>query len=196
MTPSPNASNPELVAVAVVVGQHGLHGGLKLKPNSPNPLWIDMPLQTLWLQDVQPEAAAPNAQNEQQVQKQAFDVEKLELMGPNRIRAHLKTVRTRQQAEQWLHAQVLIRQSDFDASGEIDVTQLEGLEARITLPNGNQQPIGTVLGLSYAGALQFLELKVTQTGKTCLIPFNPHVVPTVNTAQGYLVLAHLEGFFD
>ena len=105
----------------------------------------------------------------------------------NVIVAHIPGISDRSTAEQLNGVNLFVERSKLPAPDDADDfyhADLLGLDARLD----SGVTIGKVSALPNFGAGDLIEVRDPQSGDTYLYPFTKAVVPTINIAEGYLVI--------
>ena len=160
-------------STSILLGQigaaHGIKGAVRITPYTGDPLAIGSygPLDT----------DRPGL---------TVSFSKLRLQ-KNVVIAHIKGINDRNAAELLNGVSLFIDRSRLPDPGDEDDfyhTDLLGLEARLD----NGVALGQVSALPNFGAGDLIEIRDGQSGDTYLYPFTKAVVPTINLAEGYLVI--------
>lgn len=160
-------------STSILLGQigaaHGIKGAVRITPYTEDPLAIGRygPLDT----------DRPGL---------TVSFSKLRLQ-KNVVIAHIKSVNDRNAAELLNGVSLFIDRSklpDPEDADDFYHTDLLGLEARLD----NGVTLGQVSALPNFGAGDLIEIRDSQSGDTYLYPFTKAVVPTINLAEGYLVI--------
>ena len=179
------------ISVGSITGCHGVKGALKIRPHDSHPDWLTngQVLQVL------PQNPA--------LKKKHPTGALLAITATHHPSQQLLTIKfeginDRTQADPWVGSELLIRYQDLPAvtnPNEIRAVDLMGLQVK-SAQNPEGPVLATVDSLAEAkgSAQDFLQLKLTTTGKLSLVPFTEHFIPTIDREAGVLYLAHLDAF--
>jgi len=115
-------------------------------------------------------------------------------MAKGEVIARLDGVESREQAERMKGTKLYALRSNFPAPDEDEFyyDQLVGLQVR-TLEG---ETIGEVIAVQEFGAGDLIDVKLAGQKRSVFIPFTREIVPTIDVAQGYLVVAPPVGLLD
>lgn len=166
------------VLLGVVEGAHGVQGQVKVRSFTADPADIASygPLES--------------------GDGRAFKA-KVRGMAKGNVLLSLSGVADRNQAEALRGTQLFVPREALPALDDEDEgfyhADLIGLEARL---EGQDAVLGTVAGLADYGAGELLEVRLAGQKRTVLLPFTKAVVPVVDLAQGFVVVAPPSGLLD
>lgn len=201
---APPEKQKDWVCVGVVMGAFGLDGTLRLKTYDHQPDWLDK-AKYVWLEPKATvkkapfELAAPHESPVTEGKIYKATVNKLALQGPSRALLNLQGLDVPEAAQPWLQATVwlpLALLPKVEEANTFRTIELVGLQVRSH--HTPEKVWGKVSALVSANrsAYDFLELHLSATGETSLVPFNNHFVPVVNLEAGYLEVATLDSLFE
>ncbi|UMY17058.1 ribosome maturation factor RimM [Methylobacterium organophilum] len=177
--PPPASSDPGLVLLGEFGRPHGLHGEVRLKSYTGDPLAIAGygPLhasdgRTLELAEVRP---APGS---------AADL----------LIARVKGVSDRTGAEALNRVTLAIPRARLGAAADEDevfLADLIGLSVR----DGGGATLGTIVAVPNYGGGDLLEIRPASGGATALLPFTKAFVPVLALAEGHVVVAAPDDLF-
>lgn len=104
------------------------------------------------------------------------------------VRAKIKGIKDRNEAEALIGTELYISKDllpELDEEDEFYHSDLIGLDVKLRKDNS---VIGSVAGLYNFGAGDIIEIKLNDTNKTEMIPFNDAYVPEVNIKNGYIIV--------
>jgi len=171
-TPKPAvSSDPDALAVAAVVGAHGVRGWVRVHLYDPNSSALRRNLVIT--------LRAPN-QAPLQLKIVALDP----VPGKPVWRVQLAGVTDRDQAEALRGREVWLARADLPAltKDEFYLADVVGLPVERVRPDGSVQPLGTVVGLTSNGAQDLLEVEFQAPGRrpdTWLLPALPQFIVEV-----------------
>ena len=172
--PAPNpavASDPDALAVAAVVGAHGVRG------------WVRFHLYD-------PKSCALRRNLLVTLRSPTLEPLKLKIVALDPVpgkpvwRVQLSGITDRDQAEALRGHEVWIARTDLPAltQDEFYLADIVGLPVERVRPDGNVQPLGTVVGLTSNGAQDLLEVEFQAPGRrpdTWLLPALPQFIVSV-----------------
>ena len=172
--PAPNpavASDPDALAVAAVVGAHGVRG------------WVRFHLYD-------PKSCALRRNLLVTLRSPTLEPLKLKIVALDPVpgkpvwRVQLSGITDRDQAEALRGREVWIARTDLPAltQDEFYLADIVGLPVERGRPDGNVQPLGTVVGLTSNGAQDLLEVEFQAPGRrpdTWLLPALPQFIVSV-----------------
>jgi len=165
-----DANSEEWLEVGTIVGAHGLDGEVKVFPDSDFPERFIQP-GPRWL------ATSTNTSNPEKIQllKGRF----VESKGLYVIK--LAKINFRDQSEALKGAKLLVRSNDRPTleDGEYYLSDLMGLTV---VDHQTQKIVGSVVSIASAGN-DLLEVQLTDTTETILLPFVSALVPIVDIAD-------------
>lgn len=168
---------PARVLLGVVEGAHGVQGLVKVKSFTADPADIA--------------SYGPLESGDGRVFKA-----KVRGMAKGNVLLSLSGVADRNQAEALRGTRLFVTREALPALNEEDEgfyhADLIGLEAR--LEDGGV--LGKIAGLADYGAGDLLEVELSGQKRTVLLPFTKVVVPVVDLAQGFVVVAPPSGLLD
>lgn len=170
----------EWLEIGTIIGAHGLNGEVKVFPDSDFPERFTQP-GLRWLSTSQ-NSSMPE---EIQLLKGRF----IERKGIYVIK--LANINYRDQSEALKGAKLLVRSNDRPtlADGEYYLADLIGLTV---IDQQTQAVVGSVVSIASAGN-DLLEVQLTDTTKTVLIPFVPALVPIVDIAARRIEITPPQG---
>ena len=176
--PSPG---PELLEVGRIVAAQGLKGELRVNPLSDFPERFTRP-GPRWLRQRQGAVTEIRLLSGRQ------------LPGKELFVIRLEGVDDRSAAEALVGQELLVPAADRPrlAKGEFHLLDLMGLEVRL-LPDAS--PIGHVRDLIHAGN-DLLEVELTASGRSLLIPFVQAIVPQVELGEGWIGITPPPGLLE
>ena len=164
-------SAPDALAVAAVVGAHGVRGWVRVHLYDPNSSALRRGLAVTLRAPLQ----AP----------QSLKIAAVEpIPGKPVWRVQLSGITDRDQAEALRGREVWIARTDLPAltQDEFYLADIVGLPVERVRPDGNVQPLGTVVGLTSNGAQDLLEVEFQVEGRrpdTWLLPALPQFIVEV-----------------
>ena len=182
------AAVPELLEVGRIVAAQGLKGELRVNPLSDFPERFTRP-GPRWLRD------------RQGTIRDAQLLSGRQLPGKELFVIRLEGVNDRSAAEALVGQELLVPAADRPrlAKGEFHLLDLLGLEVRqltdAQASGAEAPPIGTVRDLIHAGN-DLLEVELSSTGRSLLIPFVPAIVPRVELSEGWIGITPPPGLLD
>ena len=162
----------ERICVAQIGGAHGLRGEVKLKSFTADPMAVT---------DYGPLTTEDGSAT--------FEIEAVRAAKGHLI-ARFRGVGDRDTAERLTNVRLFAPRERLPslASDEFYHADLIGLAA-VTADGGE---VGTVVAVHYFGAGDILELQPQAGGTTIMVPFTAAFVPSVDIANGRIVVAPLE----
>lgn len=161
------------LAVAVVVGAHGVRGSVRVHLHAPGSTAL-RPGLTATLRAANSDTGALT-----------FKISTVEpVPGKPMARVHFAGVGDRDQAEALRGREVWLARKDLPAlaADEVYVADLIGLAVERLRPEGRVQPLGTVVALTSNGAQDLLEVEYQVPGRrpdTWLLPVLPQFIAEV-----------------
>jgi ribosomal 30S subunit maturation factor RimM len=201
--PSPQQQD-KWVCVGVVMGAFGLDGTLRLKTYDTQPDWLDK-TQYVWLE---PKAAVKKTVFQLLPTQQSpapgsnvykAEIFKLTLQGPGRALLTLKGLEQPEAAAPWLLATVWLPFALLPKVKEENTfrtIELVGLQVRSHHTPDKIWGKVTALVSANRSAYDFLEIHISPTGETSMVPFSEHFIPVVNLEAGYIEIATLDSLFE
>lgn len=104
------------------------------------------------------------------------------------VRAKIKGIKDRNEAEALVGTELYISKDllpELDEENEFYHSDLIGLDVKLKKDNS---VIGSVAGLYNFGAGDIIEIKLSGSNKTEMIPFNDAYVPEINIKNGYIIV--------
>ena len=168
---SARAGDPKQgLAVAVIVGVHGVRGAVRVHLHAPSSKAL-RPGLTATLRAADGEADALT-----------YKISTVDpVPGKPMARVHFAEVTDRDQAEALRGREVWLARADLPplAADEVYVADLIGLAVERLRPDGRVQPLGTVIALTSNGAQDLLEVEFQVPGRrpdTWLLPVLPQFI--------------------
>jgi 16S rRNA processing protein RimM len=183
--PSPG---PELLEVGRIVAAQGLKGELRVNPLSDFPERFTRP-GPRWLRQRQGTVTEARLLSGRQ------------LPGKELFVIRLEGVDDRSAAEALVGQELLVPAADRPrlAKGEFHLLDLMGLEVRLLADaqasGSDAPPIGLVRDLIHAGN-DLLEVELTTSGRSLLIPFVQAIVPQVELGEGWIGITPPPGLLE
>lgn len=170
-TPSAVRSDPDALAVATLVGAHGVRGWVRVHLHDPH--------STALRRNLVVTLRAP-----QQAPLQLKIVALDPVPGKPVWRVQLAGITDRDQAEALRGREVWLARADLPAltKDEFYLADIVGLPVERLRPDGSIQPLGTVIGLTSNGAQDLLEVEFQLEGRrpdTWLLPALPQFITEV-----------------
>jgi len=166
-----DASAPAALAVAVIVGPHGVRGWVRVHLHAPNSTALRVGLSTTL------RAAGPD-----DLVTKIVAVEPIP--GKPMRRVQLAGIADRDQAEALRGRELWLARKDLPPlkADEVYLADLIGLGVERLRPDGRLQPLGTVIALTSNGAQDLLEVEFEVPGRrpdTWLLPVLPQFIAEV-----------------
>ena len=158
------------LAVAVIVGAHGVRGSVRVHLHAPDSKAL-RPGLTAILRAADSDAGALT-----------FKISTVDpVPGKPMARVHFAGITDRDQAEALRGREVWLARADLPplAADEVYVADLIGLAVERLRPDGRVQPLGTVIALTSNGAQDLLEVEYQVPGRrpdTWLLPVLPQFI--------------------
>jgi 16S rRNA processing protein RimM len=164
------APSPETLAVAVIVGAHGIRGWVRVHLHDPKSRALRPGLRV----------TLHGPQGERPSKVLAVDP----VPGKPLARVHLDGVTDRDQAEALRGSELWLARKDLPplAADEFYLADLIGLAVERVRPDGRVQPLGTVIALTSNGAQDLLEVEYQPPGRrsdTWLLPVLPQFLAEI-----------------
>jgi len=165
-----DTSSSEALAVAVIVGAHGIRGWVRIHLHAPGSKALRPGLRVTL-----------RASQAERISK-LLAVEPIP--GKPMARVHLEGVTDRDQAEALRGQELWLARKDLPplAADEFYLADLIGLPVERVRPDGRVQPLGTVIALTSNGAQDLLEVEYQSPGRradTWLLPVLPQFITEI-----------------
>lgn len=169
--PSNVASPADALAVAVIVGPHGVRGWVRVHLHAPNSTALRVGL-----------VATLRAASGDELKAKIVASEPIP--GKPMRRVQLAGITGRDQAEALRGRELWLARKDLPPlqADEVYLADLIGLEVERMRPDGRLQPLGTVIALTSNGAQDLLEVEYDSPGRrpdTWLLPVLPQFLAEV-----------------
>jgi 16S rRNA processing protein RimM len=156
------------ICVAQIGGAHGICGEVKLKSFTADPM-----------------AVKNYAPLESEDGGTSFEIEALR-PGKGYLVARLRGVCDRNAAQRLTHVRLFVRRERLPAPAAEEFYHVDLIGIRAVTTEGHE--IGTVQAVHDFGAGDILELRLTESGATIMLPFTEAFVPGVDIAGGRVVV--------
>lgn len=168
--PPTGTSSSESLAVAVVVGAHGIRG------------WVRVHLHAPGSKALRPGLGVRLRTSQAERISKILGVDPVP--GKPMARVHLEGVTDRDQAEALRGHELWLARGDLPplAADEFYLADLIGLAVERVRPDGRVQPLGTVIALTSNGAQDLLEVEYQPPGRradTWLLPVLPQFISEI-----------------
>jgi 16S rRNA processing protein RimM len=157
------------ICVAQIGGAHGIRGEVKLKSFTADPM-----------------AVKNYAPLESEDGGTSFEIEALR-PGRGYLVARLRGVCDRNAAQRLTHVRLFVRRERLPAPAAEEFYHVDLIGIRAVTTEGHE--IGTVQAVHDFGAGDILELRLTESGATIMLPFTTAFVPEIDIAGGRIVVA-------
>lgn len=169
--------NTHKICIGIIVGVHGIKGEVKVKSFTS----LDKSIDKYGTVESQ------HGRNfEIKVVGHSKDILRVKVAGCDDRNAALELVGT----QFFVEREILPETKAEDEFYQID---LIGLDVKLV---SSDLVVAKVAGFYDFGAGEILEIKIAETGKLEMLPFNHSFVPEVNVKEGYVVVSSLSMFVD
>ena len=160
----------ERVCLGAIVGVHGIRGEVKVKS---------------WTADDADIDAYGTLEN-----KDASKTFQLRVLGHSKelLRCKIKGVDDRNTAETLIGTELYVSRNVLPELDEDEYYQADLIGLKVIQQSSNKE-IGTIAGLYNFGAGDILEIRLSETGKLEMIPFNKQYVPDIQIHHGFVVVS-------
>ncbi len=158
------------ICIGKIVAAHGIRGEVKVRSYTANPLNIDH------YGDVEDATGLHH-----------FKL-KSKGMASTNVRVKIEGIDDRNAAEALIGTELYVDRDTFPELAEDEYYQadLVGLNVCLHTPDN---AIGKVVGMYNFGAGDIIEIRLNQQKQTEMLPFTQAYVPTVNVAEGYIIVS-------
>ena len=158
------------ICIGKIVAAHGIRGEVKVQSQTKIPTDVDK------FGEVETKDAT-----------RRFSIKVLGTISSN-VRVKIKGVETRNEAEALIGTELYVSRNALPklAEDEFYKGDIVGLKVCLKTP---EQIIGKVVGFANYGAGEIIEIKLNGQKETELLPFTESYVPTINIADGYIIVS-------
>jgi len=177
--PSPPKS--DCLKIGKIVGFHGLKGDAKVRPSDPNADWSDS-LKQVFVFDAKT------------AQAKRLEICNSKHNGPH-VLLRFEGYADRTQAEPLMGLELYAIASELPKPDEEQYYASDLIGLAVYIPEMTE-PLGVVNDMVSSTGSDFLEIRVTASNETILVPFLAHFFPLVNLAEKRITLDMPPGFID